>query len=99
MSRRIMQRIRRAVRQGRWEVTEHALEEAEADGFDAADIHRVLLAGEIRMVYTHDPRGARYLVCGRAVDGRSMCLVCRFTPLRDLRVITTYADEDESQIA
>jgi hypothetical protein len=45
-----MQRIRRAVREGRWEATEHALEEAEADGFDAADVHHVLLAGSIGMV-------------------------------------------------
>jgi hypothetical protein len=95
MGRRIVDRIRRAVRERRWEVTEHALLEAEADGFDAADIRHALIAGTVRMTYTHDVRGVRYLVCGRAVDARAMNLVCRFTPLRDLRVITVFADEDQ----
>lgn len=93
MGRRIENRIRRAVRQGRWEATEHALEEAEADGFDAGDVRQVLLTGHVRMVYTHDLRGARYLLCGPVADGRGLCLVCRFTLTRDLRVITVYAQD------
>lgn len=96
MSRRTIDRIRRAVRAGRWEITEHALEEAEADGFDAMDIRHALLVGTVRMVYTHDVRGTRYLVAGRGPEGRTMCVVCRFTSLRDLRVITVFADENES---
>lgn len=95
VNRQIVERIRRAVREGRWEVTEHALEEAEADGFDAADIRRCLITGAVRMAYTHDARGVRYLMYGRANDGSLMNVVCRFTPLRDLRVITVFANEDQ----
>ena len=96
MARREFDRIRRAVVEGRYEVTEHALLEAEADGFDATDVYHALLAGTLERMYTHDVRGVRYLVRGRGRDGRAMDVVCRFTPLRDLRVITVFAHEQES---
>ena len=93
MARRELDRIRRAVVEGRYEVTEHALLEAEADGFDAGDVRRALLGGALERTYTYDLRGVRYLVRGRGRDGRAMDVVCRFTPLRDLRVITVFAHE------
>ena len=95
MGRRELDRIRRAVVGGRYEVTEHALLEAEADGFDAGDIRHALIRGTVVRTYTRDTRGVRYLVGGTGRDGRAIDVVCRFTSLRDLRVITVFAHEEE----
>jgi hypothetical protein len=95
MARRELDRIRRAVLEGRYEVTEHALLEAEADVFDAGDVRHALLGGILERTYSHDPRGVRYLVRGPSRDGRAMDIVCRFTPLHDLRIITVFAHEEE----
>lgn len=55
----MLSRIRAAIRDGRYEVTEHAIEEAEADGFGPLDIRSAILEGELVKRYTRDPRGVR----------------------------------------
>jgi hypothetical protein len=47
----------------------------------------------------HAELAARYTrdkLRGPALDGRIMYVVCRFTELRELRVITVFAEDDES---
>lgn len=91
----IIERIKAAVRDGRYEVTEHAVEEAEADGFDPLDVRQAILEGAVVKRYTRDPRGTRYQVRGPALDGRLMYVICRFTELRDLRIVTVFAEESD----
>ncbi len=86
----ILNRIRRAVRSGRYIITDHALEEAGNDDLLVEDIIAVLLAGDLDAVYTDDPRGTRYVVRGE-IDRLEIDVVCRFQ--RDgilLIVITVY---------
>ena len=64
MSDAILTRIRRAVREKRYQMTDHALEEADNDDLTLDDILDVLLNGELDSTYTHDPRGPRYVVRG-----------------------------------
>ena len=45
----VLARIKAAVRSGNYEVTEHALEEAEADRFGPLDIREAILEGELAM--------------------------------------------------
>jgi hypothetical protein len=92
----VLSRIKAAVSEGRYEVTEHAAQEAEADGFGPLDIVNAIREANHSVRYTRDPRGPRYKLHGRALDGRVMYLVCRFTELRELRVITVFAEDDES---
>ena len=90
MNREILRRIRRAVREGRYQITDHALEEADADHITLKDIQNVLLKGDLDSSYTDDPRGPRYVIRG-AVIVDQVDVVCRF--LRDdtlLIVITVY---------
>jgi hypothetical protein len=90
----ILARIKAAVRDGRYEVTEHAILEAEADGFGPLDLRNALLTGEIRRKLIRDPRGTRYIIVGTALDGRAIYVVCRFTELKEVRVITAYAEDE-----
>lgn len=81
--------IRRKLVAGRYELTEHAKDEMEQDGFLLDDVKRALYGG--RVVRTQrDRRGRRYTVAGRADDGRGVRVVCRLTPLGYLRIITVY---------
>jgi hypothetical protein len=93
--RHILERIKSAVREGRYEVTEHAVEEAEADGFGPLDVVSAVLKGDFVKRFARDPRGTRYKIRGPAEDGRIMYLVCRFTECREVRIVTVYAEEHE----
>jgi hypothetical protein len=92
----IVSRIKSAVREGRYELTEHAIEEAEADNFNPTDVRHALLRGDVVKRYRHDPRGIRYAVRGPAMDGRFMLVICRFNEWRQVRVITVFAEQNES---
>ena len=55
----VLSRIKDAVRDGRYEVTGHALEEAQDDHFGPLDIRNAILEDDLIKRYTHDPRGTR----------------------------------------
>jgi len=77
-------RIRRAVGEGRYDFTDHVLDEAAADSLTTDDVLHVLRTGVLDSTYSDDPRGPRYVMRGDVgmveVDG-----VCRFN--RDGRVV------------
>ncbi len=54
-----IKRIRRAIREGRYEYTVHALEEMDEDDLDESDVRYAILNGEISSELTDDPRGIR----------------------------------------
>lgn len=90
MSEENLARIRRAVRDDQYQMTDHALEEADADDLTLDDIVSVLLNGDLDSTYTDDPRGPRYVIRGE-VEEDEVDVVCRFR--RDgtlLIVITVY---------
>jgi len=66
--------IKLAVREGRYEVTDHAKLEAETDGLTPLDVRHALLEGTAARKYTRDPRGTRYKIYGPARDGRMVLL-------------------------
>ena len=94
MSEGVLIRIRRAVREKRYQFTDHALEEADADDLSLQDILDVLLKGDLDSVYSDDPRGARYVVRGdvREVE---VDVVCRFRRDGTLLIIITVYEVDE----
>lgn len=84
----ILTRIRRAVRFGRYQITDHALEEADDDGLMLDDIRHILLTGDIETIYTDDPRGPRYVVRGHLGEEQAD-IVCRFRGDGTLLIIIT----------
>lgn len=88
MSDAILNRIRQAVREKRYQMTDHALEEADNDDLTLDDILDVLLHGDLDSTYTHDPRGPRYVIRGD-VDEKEVDVVCRFRQDGTLLIIIT----------
>ena len=81
--------FRRKVALGRYELTSHAKEEMENDGFTIGDCKAAIYSGKIVGTQLH--RGCRkHIVRGRAEDGRLTHLVCRLTESGALRIITIY---------
>lgn len=81
--------IQTLVRNGLYYLTEHADDEAAAEGFDVYDVEHAILVGKIRRTW---PREGKYEVVGKVLDGRRIGLVCRITPTGKARVITVYED-------
>jgi len=88
MSAEILKRIQQAVREERYQMTDHALEEADADDLTLDDILDVLLNGDLDSTYTDDPRGPRYVMRGD-VDEDEVDVVCRFRSDGTLLIIIT----------
>lgn len=91
MAIRELERIRNAVLNGRYVLTEHAYEEIEEDNLDVLDIESAILTGEVEQVLTRDPRGTRFVVVGKATDQEtSVGAVVRFFQHDQILVITAY---------
>ena len=89
----VIGRIRKKIRDGDYEFTiPHFFEEMAEDNLAFADIEMAIANGRVRRKFTRDPRGTRYEVVGRAIDGREVAVVCRFKSTGKLLLITTYAD-------
>ena len=85
-----IKQIQALVRNGLYYLSEHALDEANADGFDIYDVEHAILTGRIRKTW---PREDKYEVVGTALDGRRMGSICRITQSGKVRVITVYEDQ------
>jgi hypothetical protein len=85
-----IRRIKELVRNGLYYLTEHADDEAMAEGFDIYDIEYGILTGRIRRTW---PREGKYEVVGSALDRRPIGIVCRITQTGKVRVITVYEDK------
>ena len=85
-----LSQIQALVRYGLYYLTEHALDEASMDRFDIYDVEHGILTGSVRRTW---PKEGTVEVVGRAVDGRPIGIVCRFTKSGKVRVITVYQDE------
>ena len=82
--------IRTLTREGLYYLTEHALEEAEVDGFDIYDVEHGILTSQMRRSWA---REGKFELIGEAMDGRTIGIVCRVTPGGKVRVITVYEDQ------
>ncbi len=60
------------------------------DDLEFSDIERVIKTGMIRRKFTHDPRGTRYEIVGRSLDGREVAVICKIKITGKLLFITTY---------
>lgn len=90
-----IRRIRSALKEGRYEYSIHALEEMDEDHLADSDVHEAIMKGDVVAKLTGDPRGARFVVRGFALDQETEVeVICRFLSSGILRIITVYAVED-----
>jgi len=90
---RAIEKIRQCVRGQKYLISTHANEEMSDDELTALDVEQAILTGKIEKRFTRDPRGTRYEIVGRALDGRPVGVVCRMLGIGWLRIITVYAGE------
>ena len=91
MSRRILDRIRAAIRNAAYDVTAHAVEEMAEDALDVVDVETAVLNGRLVKTDREDPRGTRYTVHGIGADGITpVGTVGRFTGTGRYLIITAY---------
>jgi hypothetical protein len=88
----MIERIRQAIREERYRISNHANEEMSDDDLEAADVEQIILTGKIARRFARDPRGTRYEVVGNTTDGRHACVFCRFLTSGTLLIITAYAE-------
>ena len=91
MASRELERIRNAILDQRYSLTEHAYDEIAEDNLDVLDVESAILTGNIDKILTMDPRGTRYVVVGQATDETTpVGVVVRFVQHDQLLVLTAY---------
>jgi hypothetical protein len=91
MASRELGRIRNAILDQRYTLTEHAYDEMNDDNLDVLDVESAILTGEIDQVLTMDPRGTRFVVIGNATDEATpVGVVVRFVEHDQLLIATVY---------
>jgi hypothetical protein len=89
--RRIIDKIRDAVRTGNYDMTHHAVEEMAEDELGIFDIENAVLSGRIIKREKDDPRGVKYVVEGVGTDQLTpIGVVGRFKETGVLLIITVY---------
>lgn len=68
MARYTISHIRERIRRQQYDMTFHATEELAEDDLDIEDLEHSILNGSIARIDRDDPRGAKYVVEGVAVD-------------------------------
>lgn len=74
-------------------ISGHANEEMSEDDLTALDIEQAIVTGKVAKRFTRDPRGTRFEVIGKALDGKNVGIVCRLSATGWLRIITAYRIE------
>ena len=96
MPKRLLDRIRAAVRSGNYDVTKHAVDVLAEDGLDIVDMETSILNGKIKKTEKNDRRGPRHTVHGIGSDGITpVGCVGRFTETGRYLIITAYEVTDE----
>jgi hypothetical protein len=98
MPRRVLDWIRKAIRDAAYDITSHAVEEIAEDKLDLVDVETAILNGKLIKTEKDDPRGTRYTVHGIGVDGITLVgATGRFTETGRSLIITVY-EVTESEI-
>lgn len=81
--------IRETFSSDEYEISFHAEKERYAEDIKNSDIENVISNCEIIEDYPDDPRGSSCLILGYS-EGRPIHIVCGFTLIKWLRIITVY---------
>ena len=95
MSRRMLDRIREAIRHGDYDITAHACAEMAEDGHDLIDVETSILRGNMERTETGDLPETSYDILGMAADTMTaLTTVGRFTAIGHYLIITVYESEE-----
>jgi hypothetical protein len=90
--RRVIEKIRDAIRTGNYDMTSHALDELAEDELRIIDVESAVLNGKIIEKQKDDPRGTKYVIQGVcSVQSTSIGVVGRFKETGIFLIVTVYA--------
>lgn len=93
MYKAILRQMQDKVRRREYVMTLHAEEEMADDGFTIFDVERTILSGEIvERQEDHQSGEWKYLVLGKAIDGRPVTVVAKLSVTKILVIITVYLE-------
>ena len=96
---RILERFRSRIRERRYVVTLHALDEMDEDTLSVFDVEGAILTGEIiERQRDQATREWKYLVRGLAVDGRRIVVVSKLGSTGKLVVITAWVNDEQAEM-
>ncbi len=81
--------VQEIVRREEYEISFHAEKERYAENITISDMETAIYNGEILEDYTNDPRGPSCLILGYS-QNRPIHIVCGYTAIRWIRIITVY---------
>lgn len=91
MPRRVIEKIRDAIKTGNYDTTYHAVEEMAEDELGILDVESAVLNGKITKRQRDDPRGIKYVIEGVGRDGSTpIGVVGRFKETGIFLIITVY---------
>lgn len=91
MPRRIIEKIRDAIRTGNYDMTCHATEEMAEDELGIFDIKSAILSGKVIKKEKDDPRGVKYVIKGVGTNQTTpIGVVGRFKETGVFLIITVY---------
>ena len=82
--------IRKHITEGNYQVSFHAEKERYEEDISLDDIEKAILNGEILEDYPDDIRGKSCLILGYDSRKRSIHIICGYTSIQALRIITVY---------
>lgn len=92
MPRRMMDKIRDAIRAGNYDMTFHAVEEMAEDELGTLDVESAVLYGKIIKRQKDDPLGIKYVIQGVSRDPSTpIGVVGRFKETGVFLILTVYA--------
>jgi len=90
--RRIIDKIRNAIKTGNYDMTYHAVEEMAEDKLGILDVESAVLSGKIIKRQKDDPRGVKYVIKGVGSNQSTpIRVVGRFKETEIFVIITVYA--------
>jgi hypothetical protein len=83
--------IREKIRLRQYDMSAHAMEEMAEDFLTIMDVEKAVLNGQVIRVEKDDPRGAKYIIVGTALDQQTpIGVVGRFSSTGRYLIITVY---------
>ena len=94
-----MNALESGIRERRYVVTLHALDEMDEDAMSVFDVERAILTGEIiERQRDQAMREWKYGVRGNAVDGRRIMVVSKLGSTDKLVVITAWVNDEQAEM-
>lgn len=91
---RILNRIRDLIRERRYILTIHALDEMDDEGLTVFDVEQVILTGEItERQREKTSQEWKYIIQGKTIENFDAGIVVKISPTGKLVVITVYLEE------